>query len=117
VPVTVGLLVVLVLGMFFSVIAGHIAITKIFPKLKLLLKAIIKDEEATNSLMYIFIVYLALFVLSKLIELFRAFNVSFINDMTNIIQPGIDILMGLLPYLQWLILGILIVIGLKNFKR
>ena len=115
--VTVGLLIVLALGMVLTIVAGHIAITKILPKLKILLKAIIKDEEAINSLMHIFIVYVGLFVLSKLLELFRAFDVGFINDMASIVQPGIDILMSLLPYLQWLILGILVVVGLKSFKK
>jgi len=117
VPVTIGLLVVLVLGMAFAVAAGHIAITKILPRLKTLLKSAMKDEESVNALMYVFIIYVGIFVLSKLIELFQAFDVSFITDITNIVQPGIDVMMNILPYLQWLVLGILVIIGLKNFRK
>lgn len=115
--VTVGLLVILSLGMFFAVAAGHIAITKILPRLKVLLKSILKEEEAVNSLMYIFIIYVGLFVLSKLLELLNGFGVSFITDITKIIEPGVSILMSLLPYIQWLILGIIVVVGLKSLKK
>ena len=114
---TVGLLVTVVLAMAFVVAAGHIAITKIFPKLKILLKAVIKDEEALNSLMYIFVIYVGLFVLSKLLELFKSFGVGFVDSMVNMVEPGVGILMSLLPYLQWLILGVFVIVGLRTFKK
>lgn len=114
--VSTSVVVVSILGSILVLVAGHFIITKVLPLLKDLLKSIIKDEKAINALLSIFIIYVAVFAIGKLIPLLVLLEFDLLTKFTEIINPGLALLLDVVPYLQWLVLGVIVVIGLKNYR-
>ena len=107
--------ILIIISVIFAFIGGHILLTKVLPPLKKLLSSVLKDENAINSLMSILLVLVAVLVLQKAVELLKALENQVINVVT-VINPALEIILGFGTYVGYLILGIIIVIGLKNWK-
>lgn len=103
------------ISVIFAFIGGHILLTKVLPPLKKILSSVLKDENAVNSLMAILLVFVAVLVLQKSVELLMTLENQVINVVT-VINPALEIILSFGTYIGYLILGIMIVIGLKNWK-
>ena len=107
--------ILVIISVLFAFIGGHILLTKVLPPLKKLLNSVLKDENAVNSLMAILLVLVGVLVLQKAVELLKVLENQVINVVT-VINPALEIMLGFGTYIGYLILGIIIVIGLKNWK-
>lgn len=107
--------IVAIFSIIFALLGGHILLTKVLPPLKKIFSSILKDENSVNSLMSILIVLVAVIVLGKVLELLTVPGNATVN-MLLVIQPGLDIIKDFGTYIGYLILGLVIVIGLKNWK-
>lgn len=103
----------LILGILLTAGAGHVIITKILPRIKTLLLALIKDEKAVSSVMYILIAYVGIFILDKILGLLSGLGNPSLNDFVAIVSPAVEIFLKTVPYVQWIVAGTLLVLGLK----
>ena len=107
--------IVAIFSVIFALLGGHILLTKVLPPLKKILSSVLKDENSVNSLVSILIVLVAVMVLGKVIEVLAVPGNATLN-MLLVIQPGLDVIKDFGMYIGYLILGLVIVIGLKNWK-
>ncbi len=112
---SVEIWIITVLGIFSALVAGHLILTKILPRIKSSMDLAIKDNIAVESLMVIFFVYIALFVIRKILELVVATNESWVKYITAI-KPGIDVLTDLLPYLGVFMIAVMVAVAIKQRK-
>lgn len=96
-------------------IAGHITITIILPKLKDFLKPAIKDDNALASLMIMLIILVAVLALKAEVTLLLTLQNNTVN-LINVLSPGLDLILGFSKYLGYLVLGFLVILGLKFYK-
>lgn len=111
-----GVWIAFVLNIVFLLVAGHIALTMLLPKLRTILVGAVGKEELVNAVIYLFVVYIIIFVVKKLVDIVVAVGNSFLN-LIAMLNPGLEILILLLTYLQWIVLGAVLVIGLKGVKK
>lgn len=112
----IGIWIAFALNIVFLLIAGHIALTKLFPKLKAILVAALGKDDVVNAVMYLFVAYTIIFVLKKFVDMILAIGNSYLN-LFAMLNSGLELLILLLPYIQWLILGAVVVVGLKSAKK
>ena len=96
-------------------IAGHIAITIILPKLRDLLNPIIKDEKAISSLMTLLMILVVVLAFTSMIIVLGTLQNEVLN-LLNVFRPGLELLTSLGKYIGYLVLGLLVVLGLKYYK-
>ncbi|MFH1331705.1 MAG: hypothetical protein ABIH63_00265 [archaeon] len=104
-----------VIGTLSALIAGHLIITRILPKIKNAMDLAMKDNVVTEGLMIIFFVYIGIFVIRKVLEIVIALNEPWSKYLTSI-KPGIEVLTELLPYLGVFMIGVVIAIAIKQKK-
>ncbi len=113
---TTEIWIITILGMFSAIIAGHLILTKILPRIKASMDLAIKDNIAVESLMVIFFVYIALFVIRKVLELIAATNEDWVKYITAI-KPGVDVLTDLLPYLGVFMIAVMVAVTIKQKSK
>ena len=96
-------------------IAGHIAITIILPKLRDLLNPIIKDEKAISSLMTLLMILVVVLAFTSMIIVLGTLQNEVLN-LLNVFRPGLELLTSLGKYIGYLVMGLLVVLGLKYYK-
>lgn len=107
--------ILVIISVIFAFIGGHILLTKVLPPMKKILSPVMKDENSVNSLMSILLVLVAVLVLQKAVELLTTLENKVISLVT-VINPALEVILGFGTYISYLILGLIIVIGLKNWK-
>ena len=112
---TVEVWIGVILKVIFVVIGGHIAITKIVPLLNEFLLSFIKNQKSVDAFTSLIDIYILTLVGLKIVE----FTLETENDIVNyigVLKPGFEILSALFGYLQWILLALIIVVALKNYK-
>ena len=102
-----------IITVVLAIVAGHILITKILPKLREVLGCAIKDINSINALMVILMFYVGVFVVNAIVN----YLVGFENQYTQIaiiLEPALNILIKLAPYIGLLILAAIIAIAIKK---
>ncbi len=107
--------IITVLGILSAIVAGHLLITKMLPKIKNATDLAIRDNTVTEGLMLIFFIYISLFVIRKFLELIIATNDAWTKYL-NVVKPGIDVLTDLLPYLGVFMIGVVIAVAIRSKK-
>ena len=106
-----------IIGIILTVIIAFIIISKIFPIVRDLLDGLIKDNKSLAGFMSLLIIIVYILTFSKIVNLLLEIkDVKYLTYL-NLITPGLDILTGILPYLQYILLGALIAWGFQTYKK
>jgi len=104
------------LNAVFIIIGGYVAISYLLPMLRDFFSGILKEEKSLDGLMGIINLYIIIFILAAIVTELMAINNQYLNYF-GILTPGLNVLVALIPYIQWLVVGVLVVLGLKNLKK
>jgi hypothetical protein len=105
-----------ILGIIFAVIVALVIIIKILPRVSDLTNAAFGDERITGSLMSLLVILVYVLLFLGVITLIKNINNKYLNYV-SILDPGIELLVELLPYLRWVILALILGAALAKFKR
>ncbi|MDD5178174.1 MAG: hypothetical protein PHT54_02740 [Candidatus Nanoarchaeia archaeon] len=105
--------IVVLIGAVFAFIGGHILITKVLPKLSDLVNPLFKNEKTSHSFILILIIFIFVLVLRKIVVLLIGMNNTYLNILA-IINPGLEVILEFVPYVQWLFVAILIGYALRK---
>lgn len=114
--ISTGILTAWVIGLAgagLAVVAGHLAITKLYPALKSLLSTVIKEEKAVDGVLSLLVGYTLIFVLREALKALLAINNEYLNVIA-LLNPPITLLIDILWYISWLVLAFFFVYGLKK---
>ena len=119
-----------VFSIVFSLIAAYIAIAFILPMVRALVKEIIEEPQAVGGFMSILVIVVYVLLFKKIIEVLAAIPIeapvveegaevasTSILSYLGVLEPGIEILDSLLPYIGWVLLGSLIAFGLRHYFK
>lgn len=112
--VSAGILVVNLLKIVFVIVGAHLAITKVLPMLKDTLSGF--DRKVANGLISLFAVLIIVFAGLAIFEFIEATGSKALSYLL-VIKPAFDIVFSLEYYLKYVILGVIVILGLKAFKR
>lgn len=104
------------LNAIFVIIGGYVAITYLFPMLRDLVAAIIKDEKAVDAFLGIMNLYVIIFVIFGVVNELLLLNHPYLNYL-RILVPALTIITDLIPYLKYIIAGIFLILGVSAFKK
>ncbi len=104
-----------ILKIIFIIIGGHVAITKVVPLLNDFLLSFIKDKKSVDSFTSLLDIYILSIVGLKIVEYVLNIDNFALNYLESI-KPGFEILTQLFSYLQWILLALIVVVALKNYK-
>lgn len=99
-----------ILQIVVVLIGGHLTITKLLPLLKEGLVYLIKKEEVVNSTISVFILFIGVIVLKKLVEFLVDTGNTYLSYI-NVLTPGIDIILEVFPFVLYFMLAIVAVSG------
>lgn len=103
-----------ILKIIFIVIGAHIAITKVLPMLKDALSGL--DKKMINGIISLFAVFILVFAGLKIFEFIAAIGDKTISYLL-VIQPAFDLILKLEYYFKYIIIGVIVILGLKAFKK
>ncbi len=104
-----------ILSAVIVLIAGHVSITVILPKLKDFLSPALKDERALYGLTTLLMVLIVVLVFKAEIDVLLTLQNETLN-LINVFKPGLDVILALGKYVGYLVLVVLGVMGLKYIK-
>lgn len=104
-----------ILKVIFIIIGGHIAITKVVPLLSDFLQSFIRDNKAVDAFTSLIDIFILVTVGLISIESLLAVENNILNYI-EVLQPGFTVLSTLFTYIQWILLGLMLVVAFKNFK-
>ncbi len=104
-----------ILKVIFVVIGGHIAITKVVPLLNEFLLSFIKNQKSVDAFTSLIDIYILTLVGLKIVE-FALETENNIVQYIGVLAPGFEVLSTLFGYLQWILLALIVVVALKNYK-
>ena len=107
------------LSIVFSLIVAYIAIVYILPVVRSLIRNIMDNGPVSGFMsLLIIVVYILLVkgilgILKQLPQTAEDGSKNFIGYL-SVLEPGMSILDSLLPYIGWVLLGVLVGFGLGN---
>lgn len=108
-------IITLSLQVIILVLATHFLLTKLLPKLKELLESYVDEDDAKTLALFIAFILIVLAV-KILVDLLLALNNSIVNYV-SVVNPGLNLLVGFLPYFQWILVAVIVLIGLSYMKK
>jgi len=112
-----------ILSIVFLIIAAYLAIVFILPMIRALVKEIIEDTPAVNGFMSILVMIVYILLFKKILEVLIALpqtaedGSKTLVSYLAVLQPGMDVLDQLLPFIGWVLLGGLIAFGLRHYFK
>jgi ABC-type multidrug transport system fused ATPase/permease subunit len=104
-----------IIKIIFTIIGGHLAITKILPLIKDFLDDFLNDK-ATKALISLLTVAIIVIVANLIIGFTTEIGNNYLNYI-NLIKPLLDVITNLFNYLQYVVAIALIAYAIKNFKK
>lgn len=104
-----------IISAIIILIAAHISITIILPKLKDFLSPVIKEDKALSGLMTLLIILIAVLVFKSVIEQLLTLQNATLS-LISVFSPGLDLIIGLSRYIGYIVLGFIVVLGIKSYK-
>lgn len=95
------------------IIGGHLAITKMLPILKNVLTSFIKKTELITSTISILLFFIGVLVLKFIIS-FLVLTENKYLAYANVLLPGIEVILTIIPYVLYFLIAAIIVAGLKK---
>jgi hypothetical protein len=105
-------IIIVVIQIVLLIVIAHLLLSKVLPKLRRILNSYVDDDSSKAITFLIFFVIIVLGV-NILIEILMGLNNKIINYLVAV-QPGMQLLTDFLPYLQWILVALIVLIGLKN---
>ncbi len=108
--------VVNILGIIFALAGALFIIIKILPRVRDLVDSVFKDDTIVNSVMslLVILVYILLFV--GVVNLIKNIDNQYLNYI-SILDPGINLVLAILPYLKWLVFAVILGLAFKYVKK
>lgn len=112
--VSAELWIINILKIVFVIIGAHIAITKVLPLLKDAISGF--DRKIVNSLIALFAILIFVLAGLKVFEFIAAIGDKTLSYLL-VIKPAFDIVFSLEHYFKYIVLGIIVILGFKAFKK
>lgn len=113
---TVELMVSAFLKIIFAVIGAYVVIGKINPMIGTFMDGAINDEKATRAFLYLLNAFIIVFAAELIINILPQLNLSSIQYFQTI-DITLKVIEALFNYIQWILLAIIVVFGLKYLKK
>ena len=108
-----GTWMLLILKIICVLIGGHLAITKLLPELKKVLSFFVKRMELITSIVSVLIIYILVLVLKFIIGFIAAVENVYLG-YANVLLPGIEVILMVIPYVLYFFVAVVIVAGLSK---
>jgi len=105
-----------ILRIGFVVAGTHITLTKIMPLIENYFSLIISNKKIMDSLTSLLGVLMLVIAANLVFGYISAINNSTLNYLL-VIRPVVDLLYEFIGYVQWLVIAVFIIGGLKVFKK
>lgn len=103
------------LKILFVIVGAHLAITKVLPMLKNAIEGL-GDKKVIDGLVSLFAVLILVLAGLQIFEFIAAIGSIGFSYLT-VIKPAFDLVFGLVYYVKYVILGVIVILGLKAFKK
>ena len=113
---TAELIILLFLKIVFAIIGTYIVIGKINPMLGTFMNSAVNDEKATGAFLYLLNIFIIVFAAELIIDILPEINLSLFKYLQTI-ETTLNVIEALFQYLQWILLVIIGVFGLKYLKK
>ena len=104
------------LNIIFVIIAAFILIAWILPKIVDLLDGLIADSRAIPGIMGLLMVVVGVLVLQKIVELIKGIENQY-TSYIGVLDGGLNVLLGFLPYIQWILVAVLLGLFIGSGKK
>jgi len=104
-----------ILKIIFVIIGAHIAITKVLPIFKDAIQGL-GDKKIINGLVSLFAILIIIFAGLTIFNFIEAIGSKWFSYLL-VIKPAFDIIFKLEYYFKYVILGVIVILGLKAFKK
>lgn len=108
-------IITLSLQVIILVLATHFLLTKLLPKLKELLESYVDEDDAKTLALFVAFILIVM-AIKILVDLLLALNNTTINYV-SVLNPGLNLVVGFLPYFQWILVAVIILVGLSSIKK
>ena len=105
-----------ILKIVFVVLGGHIILTKVIPLLDSMLKNLIKDNKVVDNFTSLLGILVFVLVGTKIIE-FAVATENTVIGYLSVIQPGLDLILSLVPYFGYIFAAAVVIIAVKGIKK
>lgn len=95
------------------IIGGHLAITKMLPALKNVLSSFVKKEDVLTSIISVLLLFIGLLVLKFIVTFLTAVENKYLGYV-NVLLPGIEVMLTVIPFVLYFMIAAVIVAGLKK---
>ena len=103
------------LKILFVIVGAHLAITKVLPMFKNIVDGL-GDKKVSEGIISLFAVFILVFAGLAIFDFITAIGSIGLSYLT-VIKPAFDLIFGLVYYIKYIVLGVIIVLGLKAFKK
>ena len=112
----VGQIATAVINSFIVVIAGFILISKVLPKINDLIQgANVQDNRVIGGVMGLLIIAIYILVADAVLRILSVVENKYLAYL-NYLNEGVSILVGFLPYIQWIVVAALIGVFISKKK-
>lgn len=105
-----------IFGIIIAAVASLIVIIKIFPRIGDLADSIFNDDGIVRNLMSLLVILVYILLIFTTIGLIKNIDNKHLNYI-GLLDPGLELITSLLPYLKWVIFALLIAAALKQIKK
>lgn len=96
------------------VLGGLFGVMYLIPRLKDILNVATKEKKAVDAFIYLLTIWFIVVVLIKVVEIVGLMQIAVVGEGVSALKPALSLLLSLVPFFQWIIVGAAIVIGLKE---
>ena len=100
----------------FIVLVVHLTLSRVIPMLQNFLSSIFKDKKPLDSLTSLIGILVLILAGKEILVVVEELNNAVLNYVLTL-GPALTTLLNLVFYLQWIIVAVLAVAILKNFKK
>ena len=97
------------------IIGGYLAINYVLPKIKDLLEDVFKYSKAVNALVGLLTIWVYVAVVTGVIQKLTAIGEKYLSYV-SVVQPALDLLNNFIPYVQWFVVGIGLVVIAERIR-
>jgi hypothetical protein len=97
------------------VAGGYIAVKYVLPPVRELLADVFKYNKAVNALITLLTIWVYVVVVAGVIERLTAIGEKALSYVT-VVNPVLDVLNGFVPYVQWFVVGIGLVVIAERLR-
>ena len=95
------------------VIGGHLAINKMLPVLKNVLSSFIEKEEFLTGIISVLMFYVGVLVLRFIVDFLVEIGNKYLSYV-EVLLPGIEVILAVIPYVIYFMIAAVVVAGLKK---